>query len=55
MKHEIFVNECDAEGKDEFPEACVDDAGVDRAAIHDMVGRAALNFFNTNLHVRHPD
>src|SRR6185437_13172613 len=22
VDHEIFVNECDAEGKDEFPEAC---------------------------------
>jgi hypothetical protein len=49
VDHEIFVNECDDEGKDEFPEACRDAAGVDRAAIHDAVGKATLKFFGTNL------
>ena len=49
VDHEIFVNECDDEGKDEFPEACKDAAGVDRAAIHEEVGKAALKFFGANL------
>ena len=34
---------------DEFPEACIDAQGVDRAAIHQTVGAAAVNFFDTNL------
>jgi len=34
VDHEIFVNECDDEGRDEFSEACIDAQGVDRAAIH---------------------
>ena len=45
VDHEIFVNECDDEGRDEFPEACIDAPGVDRAAIHQDVGAAALEFF----------
>jgi len=49
VDHEIFVNECDDEGKNEFPEACEDAPGVDRAAIHDSVGKAALKFFDINL------
>ena len=49
VDHEIFVNECDEEGRDEFPEACIDAQGVDRAAIHRDVGAAALRFFDTNL------
>lgn len=44
--HEIFVNECNAEGRDEFPEACIDGPGVDRAAIHKSVGDAAIRFFS---------
>jgi predicted dienelactone hydrolase len=51
VDHEIFVNECNDGGKDEFPEACKDAPGVDRAAIHEQVGKAALKFFNTNLAV----
>ncbi|MGH7212867.1 MAG: alpha/beta hydrolase family protein [Acetobacteraceae bacterium] len=47
--HEIFVNECDAEGRDEFPESCIDAAGVDRAKLHAMIGEAALAFFGQNL------
>ena len=50
VDHEIFVNECDEEGKDEFPEACIDAQGVDRGAIHRTVGEAALNFFDKSLH-----
>jgi predicted dienelactone hydrolase len=49
VDHEIFVNECDDEGKDEFPEACMDAPGVDRAAIHEQVGKAAIKFFDANL------
>jgi predicted dienelactone hydrolase len=49
VDHEIFVNECDEEGRDEFPEACIDAPGVDRQAIHQQVGAAALKFFDTNL------
>ena len=50
VDHEIFVNECDEEGKDEFPEACIDAQGVDRAAIiHKDVGEAALKFFDEAL------
>ena len=45
VDHEIFVNECNDEGRDEFPEACIDAAGVDRALIHEAVGRAAVKFF----------
>lgn len=49
VDHEIFVNECDQEGRDEFPEACIDAPGVDRAAIHQAVGAAALQFFGQAL------
>jgi predicted dienelactone hydrolase len=45
VDHEIFVNECSEEGRDEFPEACIDAPGVDRAAIHKSVGEAAVRFF----------
>ena len=49
VDHEIFVNECDNEGRDEFPEACIDAPGVDRHAIHQEVGAAALKFFDAHL------
>jgi len=49
VDHEIFVNECDEEGKDEFPGACIDAPGVDRGAIHQTVGDAALQFFDKAL------
>jgi len=49
VDHEIFVNECDDEGRDEFPEACIDAPGVDRHAIHQSVGEAALRFFAKTL------
>lgn len=45
VDHEIFVNECSEEGRDEFPGACIDAPGVDRAAIHKSVGEAAVRFF----------
>jgi predicted dienelactone hydrolase len=49
VDHEIFVNECDDEGRDEFPEACIEAPGVDRHAIHQSVGDAALGFFAKTL------
>jgi len=51
VDHEIFVNECNEEGRDELPEACIDAPGVDRAAIHETVGSAAVKFFRTALAV----
>jgi predicted dienelactone hydrolase len=47
--HEIFTNECDDEGKDEFPGSCVDDAGVDRHVLHGQITDAALKFFGEKL------
>jgi predicted dienelactone hydrolase len=49
--HEIFVNECNEDGKNEFPEACVDAPGVDRAKLHEMIGNAAVKFFDASLNV----
>ena len=49
VDHEIFVNECNQDGKDELPEACIDAPGVDRGAIHAMIGNAALVFFGASL------
>ena len=50
--HEIFDNECDQLGRDNYPEACIDATGVDRAKLHGYIGEAALEFFDSNLHVR---
>jgi predicted dienelactone hydrolase len=50
--HEIFGNECDQVGRDNYPEACVDAPGVDRAKLHEYIGSAALKFFDANLGVR---
>jgi predicted dienelactone hydrolase len=52
VSHEIFGNECDQVGRDNFPEACNDAPGVDRVKLHEYIGNAALQFFNANLHVR---
>ncbi|MFO1159414.1 MAG: hypothetical protein U1E60_11290 [Reyranellaceae bacterium] len=49
VDHEIFVNECNEDGRNEFPEACVDAPGVDRAALHAAIGRAATTFFREML------
>jgi hypothetical protein len=49
IDHEVFVNECNEEGKSEFPEACIDAPGVDRGKIHQVIGDAAVRFFDTNL------
>ena len=47
--HEIFLNECDEEGKAEFPEACRDDPSVDRANVHKLIAEEALKFFDSHL------
>jgi predicted dienelactone hydrolase len=49
VDHEIFVNECDQDGRDTWPEACIDAAGVDRAALHEHIGNAAVSFFDAEL------
>ena len=54
VDHEIFVNECNDDGRDEFPEACIDAPGVDRAAIHESVGRAAVTFSAMPSRLRRP-
>jgi predicted dienelactone hydrolase len=52
VSHEIFGNECDQVGRDNYPDACIDAPGVDRAKLHEHIGNAALKFFDTNLGVR---
>ena len=52
VDHEIFVNECDAFGRDTWPEACIDAPGVDRNELHAYIGSVALKFFETNLGVQ---
>ncbi len=52
VDHEIFTNECDQEGRNEFPEACVDVPGVDRHALHDEIATAALTFFGRTMPAR---
>ena len=49
VDHEIFTNECTDEGRDELPEGCVDDPGVDRGKLHQEIGAAALKFFADSL------
>ncbi|MGH6919717.1 MAG: alpha/beta hydrolase family protein, partial [Geminicoccaceae bacterium] len=55
VDHEIFVNECNQIGRDEFPEACIDAPGVDRAALHRTIGDAAIRFFDGALQVKRPN
>jgi predicted dienelactone hydrolase len=52
VSHEIFDNECDQVGRDNYPESCMDAPGVDRAKLHEYIGDAALKFFDTNLGVQ---
>jgi hypothetical protein len=52
VSHEIFGNECDQVGRDNYPDACIDAPGVDRAKLNDYIGKAALKFFDTNLNVQ---
>ena len=43
--HELFTNECDADGRDNYAESCVDAPGVNRADLHQTIGEAAVAFF----------
>jgi predicted dienelactone hydrolase len=52
VDHEIFVNECDALGRDTWPEACIDAPGIDRSKLHEYIGNAALKFFDDALGIR---
>ncbi len=52
VDHEIFDNECDEMGRDNYPQACIDAPGVDRAELHKYIGGVALKFFDANLGVR---
>jgi predicted dienelactone hydrolase len=52
VDHEIFVNECDALGRDTWPEACIDAPGIDRTKLHEYIGNTALKFFDFNLSVK---
>jgi len=49
VDHEIFTNQCNQIGRDEFPEACIDAPGVDRAALHREIADAANRFFDRHL------
>jgi predicted dienelactone hydrolase len=51
VDHDIFVNECNEDGRNEFPQACIDAPGVDRGSIHARIGEAALRFFDASLNV----
>jgi len=51
VDHDIFINECDDDGRNEFPQACIDAPGVDRGKIHATIGDAALKFFDASLDV----
>jgi predicted dienelactone hydrolase len=51
IKHEIFNNECDQVGRDNYPDACIDGPGVDRGKLHEYIGNVALKFFDANLGV----
>ena len=35
-------------GRDNYPDACIDAPGVDRAKLHEYIGNAALKFFDAN-------
>ncbi|MDR5781029.1 lipoprotein signal peptide [Caballeronia sp. LZ065] len=50
--HEIFGNECDQLGRENYPEACADAAGIDRVKLHDYIGDAAVRFFDMSLGVQ---
>ena len=49
VRHEIFGNECNQLGRDNYPDACIDPPGVDRAALHAYIGDTAFRFFNRAL------
>ncbi|HEY5380787.1 MAG TPA: hypothetical protein VIJ65_00915 [Acidobacteriaceae bacterium] len=50
--HYTFLDTCTAEGKAKLGAYCADDAGVDRAAVHDQVDAMAIKFFDRALHLK---
>lgn len=52
VNHEIFDNECDEVGRDNYPESCIDAPGVDRVKLHAYIGSVALKFFDRKLNIR---
>ncbi len=52
VDHEIFTNECDEEGRNEFPEGCIDKPGVNRHILHGEIAARALKFFGDHLPAR---
>jgi predicted dienelactone hydrolase len=51
VDHDIFVNECNEDGRNEFPQACIDAPGVDRGRIHALIAEVAFRFFEASLNV----
>jgi len=51
VQHYDFMNECEDETKGEFIEVCFDAPGVDRAKIHELVGKEAVAFLDASLGV----
>lgn len=51
VDHDIFINECNEDGRNEFPQACIDAPGIDRGQIHASIGDAALRFYDASLNV----
>ncbi len=49
--HFVFIAPCPAEIATKFPEACTDDAGIDRAAIHRQIAAELIAFFTRTLGV----
>jgi len=49
--HFVFIAPCPAEIATKFPEACTDDAGIDRAAIHRQIAAELVAFFTRTLGV----
>ena len=51
VDHDIFINECTEDGRNEFPQACIDAPGIDRGKIHASIGDKALKFYDASLNV----
>jgi predicted dienelactone hydrolase len=47
--HYTFLDVGTEAGKKQLPQLFVDDAGVDRQAVHDQVGQMAAEFFDKEL------
>lgn len=47
--HYDFLDECTEDGKKLVTRLCADEDTVDRAAVHELVSREALDFFRCNL------